>query len=98
LRATAGNGSQQQWIVQRDDGFEDDRLDLEAVYPRIARVFLVLERQFERLPSLNSRWLAGEVWLYRTRLAFGAPPLFIYYEIDEVDGVVCLLAATLAGA
>jgi hypothetical protein len=97
LWTAAGNGSER-WTVQRDEGFEEDRLALEPIYPRIARVFLVLERQFERLPSLNSRRLSGEVWLYRTRLAFGAPPLFIYYEISEADHVVYLLAATLAGA
>jgi hypothetical protein len=92
LPATGGNGART-WKVETDDGFAEDRANLESTYPRISRVFSAVERQFAALPMFNARHLAGETWLYRTREGWGAPSLYIYYEVHDDEDVVRLLAA-----
>jgi hypothetical protein len=97
LSGTNGNGHSG-WVVEESDSFAEDRAELERQHPRLHAVLEVVCRQFERLPDLNSRKLVEnqEVWLYRTRWALGAPPVFIYYEVVESERLVYLLALHLA--
>jgi hypothetical protein len=92
LPAVGGNGARS-WQLEKDEGFAEDQAALELAYPRLYRVFAAVERQFRRLPTFNARPLAGETWLYRTREGFGAPALYVYYEIHDDEDVVRLLAA-----
>ena len=97
--SSRGNGSAtSRWTVESTEEFDADQEKLEAIYPRVGRAFAAVKRQFEILPFLNARRLVedGEVWLYKTRDAFGSPDLFIYYEIREAERTVCLLAADRA--
>lgn len=82
--------------MEREAGFVEDQASLEAIHPRIGLVFRTVRHVFGSLPMLNAKHLAGETWLYRTVAGFGAPPLFIYYEIRDDESVVMLLAANRA--
>jgi hypothetical protein len=96
LSAVAGNGTRR-WAIEKDDGFVADQTNLESTYPRVGGVFRAAERLFASMPTFNARQLAGgETWLYRTRAGFGAPALYIWYEIHDDENVVRLLAAHLA--
>ena len=66
--------------------------------PRLEGVFRAAEHLFASRPGFNASQLAGETWLYRTRGGFGAPPLFIWYEIHDDEDVIRLLAAQVADA
>jgi hypothetical protein len=91
LSAKNGNGAVSRWAVEREDGYLDDRAALETGYPHVARVLDAVESQFSVVPRLNGRSV-GNAWLYRTPLAFGSPPLYVYYDVDDDERVVTLLA------
>jgi hypothetical protein len=91
LSVKNGNGAVSRWAVEREDGYLDDRAALEAVHPYVARVLDAVESQFAVVPRLKARRVVA-AWLYRTPLAFGAPPLYVYYDVNDQERVVTLLA------
>jgi hypothetical protein len=91
LSGTNGNGAVSRWVVEREDGYLDDRAALEASHPGVSYVLDAVESQFAVVPRMNGRSIGG-AWLYRTPLAFGAPPLYVYYDVDDDERVVTLLA------
>lgn len=84
------------WSLDREDGYLEDRAGLEANYPHAARILDAVESQFAVVPRLNARHLGMEAWLYRTPQAFGAPPLFIYYDVNDAERVVTFFAVDRA--
>jgi hypothetical protein len=96
LSETSGNGAVSRWSLEREDGYLDDRAELEATYPYVGRVLDAIEAQFAVVPTLNSRKITGNVWLYKTPQAFGAPPLYVYYDVDDGERVVTLFSVSRA--
>jgi hypothetical protein len=95
LSARASNGSSRRWTVEKGDGFAADQERLVSAYPRLEDVFSVTERQLEAIPTYRAIELGQDRWLYVTHVAFDAPSMVLFYEIEPIERTVSLLGVDL---
>ena len=96
MSVTSGSNGNRGWHVEKDGPFLTDQEQLEAEHPRLHEVFMVVERLFQVIPTLNASRIDDEKWVYKTRSALGAPSLVLFYEILVAENLVRLLAAVVA--